>query len=56
MKIQFEDKSFIDCHKADDSNKIIIVISAKDYQNPLKRIDNIVELTLEEFKKLISDI
>lgn len=54
MKIQFDDKSFIHCYKKED--KIIIIIQAKDYNNPLKKITNAVELTLEEFKQLISDV
>ena len=56
MKIQFEDNSFVECKKSDNSDKVVIIISAKDYQNPLKRIDNAVELTVEEFKQLISDV
>lgn len=56
MKIQFTDKSYIDCHKSDHPGKIVMVVSAKDYDNPLKKITNTVELTLEEFKQLISDI
>ncbi len=54
MKIQFNDNSFAECKK--DGDKIILIISAKDYDNPLKRISNSVELTIDEFKKLISDI
>lgn len=56
MKIQFEDNSFVECKKSENSDKIVIIISAKDYQNPLKRIDNAVELTSEEFKKLIGEL
>jgi len=56
MKIQFDDRSFIKISKATDSDKVIIVIQAKDHLNPLKKITNTVELTKEEFKKLISDI
>lgn len=56
MKIQFTDKSYIDCHKSDHPGKIVMVVSAKDYDNPLKKITNTVELTLEEFKQLISDV
>jgi nitrate reductase NapAB chaperone NapD len=56
MKIVFDDKSYIDAQKSDEPGKIIIVISAKDAVNPLKKISNSVELTEEEFKKLISDI
>jgi nitrate reductase NapAB chaperone NapD len=54
MKIKFEDSSFIEVHKSD--NKIIVIIQAKDYSNPLKKICNTVELTKEEFQQLISDI
>jgi tRNA threonylcarbamoyladenosine modification (KEOPS) complex Pcc1 subunit len=52
MKIEFDDKSYIDCQKRDD--KIIIIISARDGSDPLKKITNAVELTQEEFRKLIS--
>lgn len=54
MKIEFEDKSYIEIKKNND--KIFIIISAKDHQNNLKNIINAVELTLEEYNKLISDI
>jgi hypothetical protein len=54
MKIEFNDQSFIECIKEND--KVTIIVQAKDYTNPLKRITNTVELTREEFKKLISDI
>jgi hypothetical protein len=56
MKITFEDKSYIDCQKSNEPGKIIFVISAKDGADPLKKITNAVELTAEEFKKLISDV
>jgi len=56
VKITFEDKSYIEARKSDNPGKVIIAISAKDHENPLKKITNAVELTAEEFKKLISDI
>ena len=55
-KIVFDDRSYIAAQKSDEPGKIIIVISAKDGTNPLKRISNSISLTEEEFKKLISDI
>lgn len=55
MKIQFDDKSFIEAKKTDDG-KILIIIQAKDHENPLKKITNAVELSAEEFKELVSDI
>ena len=56
MKITFEDKSYIDCRKSDNPGKIVIVISAKDHENPLKKITNAVEISTAEFKQLISDV
>ena len=35
---------------------IIIMIQAKDHENSLKKISNAVELSPEEFKRLISDL
>ena len=56
MKISFEDKSFVECHKSDNPGKIIITISARDQSDHLKKISNSVELSIEEFQKLISDV
>ena len=56
MKISFKDSSYINCQKSADGDKIVILLSAKDGTNPLKRINNACELTLDEFKQLISDI
>lgn len=56
MKIQFDDKSFIECKKSDNPGKIMIMIQAKDHENALKKITNMVELTIEEFKQLLSDV
>lgn len=56
MKIEFEDKSYIDSKKSETPGNIVIIISARDHENPLKKITNAVELTTEEFKKLISNV
>ena len=55
-KIVFEDRSYIDCYKSNEPGKIMIVISAKDGSNPLKKITNACTLTLEELKNLIKDV
>jgi tRNA threonylcarbamoyladenosine modification (KEOPS) complex Pcc1 subunit len=55
MKIEFDDKSYIECKKNEAGN-ILILIQAKDQSNPLKKIINSCELTLAEFKKLILEI
>ena len=54
MRIDFDDKSHIECRKSDD--KILIIVSARDQDNPRKKITNACELTIDEFKQLISDI
>lgn len=56
MKIQFDDKSYIECKKSETDGKIVFIVSAKDYDNPLKKITNSVELSIAEFKQLISEI
>lgn len=56
MKISFDDGSYIECKKSDHSDKVVIIISAKDQNNSLKKISNACELTFEEFKQLISEI
>lgn len=56
MKITFDDKSYIECRKSDNPGKIIVIISAKDHDNPLKKITNAVEISTAEFKQLISDV
>lgn len=56
MKIEFNDRSYIDCQKSNHPGKIIVLISAKDQDNPLKTITNAVELSRDEFNKLISDV
>jgi hypothetical protein len=56
MKIEFDDKSHIECYKSDTPGKIVISITAYDNENKLKKINNSCELTIEEFKKLISEI
>jgi len=56
MKITFDDKSYIECIKSANPGKIIVTISALDHADPLKKITNAVEISTEEFKKLISDV
>lgn len=56
MKIDFNDKSFIEIKRTADPDKITIVISAIDHNNTFKKIINSCEITTEQFKALISDI
>jgi len=56
MKIQFEDNSYVEIKKDANGDDIIIIIQAKDQMNDRKKITNAVKLSVEEFKKLISDV
>lgn len=52
MKITFEDKSYVEVRKSDEAGKVLVIIGARDVNNPLKNIVNCVELTKEDFEKL----
>jgi len=54
MKIIFEDKSYISVEKSSKDDHIVIIIQAKDAENPQKKITNAVEITLDQFKSLTS--
>jgi nitrate reductase NapAB chaperone NapD len=56
MKITFNDKSSIECYKSDEPGKIVIAITARDHENPLKKITNSCEMTVDEFKLLVGGI
>lgn len=56
MKIQFEDKSYIDFQKSAEPGKVIITILAKDQFNDMKNIANSVEITVEELTQLFSSV
>ena len=56
-KIVFEDKSYVEIKKSTtESNKIVLIIHAKDQSNALKRVVNAVEITDDQFRQLISDV
>lgn len=56
MKIEFNDKSYVECRKSNNPNKVLLIISAKDHENPLKKITNAVEIDLSQLQLLISDV
>jgi hypothetical protein len=53
MKIEFQDKSYIEIIKSNNPGKIMITIVARDHEKPLNTIANSVELTDEQFKELL---
>jgi hypothetical protein len=56
MKIIFDDQSYCQCELSGNPGKVIITIGAKSADDPLKKIVNSVEISLEQLKELISDI
>ena len=56
MKIEFDDRSYLEISKSGDPDKIIVTIQAKDHLNSLKKITNSVEISLAEFKKICFEI
>lgn len=54
MKIEFEDKSYIEVKKSGD--KILVIVQAKDTENPRKNITNICEISLDQFKSLYEEV
>jgi len=55
MKIEFDDKSYIEINK-DDMGEITIMIQARDLDNAFKKITNVVRLTPQQFKDLVSEV
>jgi len=53
MKIEFDDKSYVEIIKSLNPGKVIITIVARDHVKPLATIANSVEVTEEEFSQLI---
>lgn len=53
MKIEFEDKSYVEITRSPNPGKIFITIVARDHDKPLATIANSVEITEEQFKQLI---
>ena len=56
MKVTFEDSSFIEIKHSDVSDKVSITISAKDHVNPLKRITNACDVSMDDFKKMVKEV
>lgn len=56
MRITFEDKSYVEFKKSENQGQVILIISAKDQTNPLKKISNAVEISVEELKELMNGV
>lgn len=54
MRIDFSDKSYVQASIKE--GKVIISIGATSQDNPLSMVVNTVELSKEEFDKLISNL
>jgi hypothetical protein len=56
MKQSFTDGSCIEIKKFAETDKVVILISSRDAENPRVKITNSCEITMQEFKNLVSDI
>ncbi len=56
MRITFDDKSYVEMKRSDNPGKFLIIISAKDQENSLKRIINAVEIDKSQLQQLLSDL
>ena len=56
MRIDFEDKSYIEFQKCQDSDNIMIIIMAIDHNNKLKNIINSVEISTEQLNMLLESM
>jgi hypothetical protein len=56
MKIEFSDKSYLQVSLSETSGKILIILSAKDYSSPLKRITNSCEITKEQLQSIMKEV
>jgi hypothetical protein len=54
MRIDFQDKSYVTAESKED--KIVITIGATSQDDPLSMVVNTVELSREEFNKLILNL
>lgn len=54
MKIEFSDKSYIEVQKTGD--KVLIMLYAKDAENPRKGTINSCEMTKEQFVELCKEV
>lgn len=54
MKISFEDGSYVDFRKFEE--KVHLIVAAKDRKNDSNLIVNTVEISKEEFQKLVDDV
>ena len=55
MRIDFEDKSYVEIRRSTEPSKLLLLIQARDYSDPMKRITNSVELTEQQLMQLTSE-
>lgn len=56
MKIEFDDKSYLEVEHSKSPGKIQITIGAKNYENPLQTIINSVDIDLKQFNQIIESL
>lgn len=56
MKIKFDDNSYLEVKRSDKEDKIILIISARDYDNFKRKITNSVEISNDQFNEILKDL
>jgi len=56
MKIEFEDKGYIEIQNSKNFSKIFISIASRQKDNKLELIVNTVELDKKQFESLVSSV
>lgn len=56
MKIEFDDKGYVEIKKSNTPNKIWIVIQAIDPNDKNKKIVNAAEITSTELNKMLENL
>ena len=56
MKIQFEDKSYVEISKSTTPNKLLLTIAVRDGKDQLGLIATTAEMTIEQFNQLAKSV
>jgi len=56
VKIKFDDNSYLEVKRSDKEDKIILIISARDYDNFKRKITNSVEISNDQFNEILKDL
>jgi hypothetical protein len=56
MKIQFDDKSYVEIVKSTSPNKVLLTVAVKDGKDSLTLLATTAEITIEQFSQLAKSV